>query len=58
MTIIREYPCPHCETMLEVTDPAAKFNCANCNRLLGVDTDAEFEDGMWRDLTELYIVKP
>ncbi len=54
-----EYPCPNCEADVRVALPAAKYaTCPECKAKLEIHPDADFEDGMWHDRTELSIVDP
>ncbi len=49
-----QYPCPVCEADVRVSLPAAKYvTCPECNVKLEVRPDADWEDGMWHDRTEL-----
>lgn len=36
--------------------PNRRVNCPHCNALFGIDADAEFVDGIWRDRTKLWRV--
>lgn len=49
------YSCPICSDDVSVARPIAdKFViCTGCGSKLSVDVDAEFENGMWHDLTSL-----
>ena len=54
---MRTYECPNCGDDIEVRDKerlAESVSCSSCKTFFGVDTDAEFLDGMWRDRTKLY----
>lgn len=53
MKQIREYPCPHCEDEIEVDGNETSRTCKSCGQIYHVNYDAEFVDGMWRDLTKL-----
>lgn len=54
---VRYYSCPQCHDDLPVGDGDVTANCQNCRKTFAVDRDAEFRDGMWRDLTTLRPVK-
>ncbi len=48
------YECPKCGEWIEILPTTEKeFKCPWCNEVLRLDADAEFENGMWRDLSKL-----
>lgn len=47
----RNYDCPGCGDSLTFKDSGDHIYCRHCQRHYGLDPDAEFVDGMWRDLT-------
>jgi transcription initiation factor IIE alpha subunit len=55
----REYECPNCGDWVAIlhTTPGA-FDCPWCKEPLTLSTDAEFRDGMWRDLSRLVSNRP
>jgi DNA-directed RNA polymerase subunit RPC12/RpoP len=51
------YSCPSCEADVAVTLPVAKYvTCPECHSKLEIHPDAEFEDGLWHDRTELAVI--
>jgi len=53
-----DFECPNCDEWLSVPLPYAKYvNCPWCKSKLEIHPDAEFEDGLWHDRTELSIVE-
>lgn len=48
-----ELQCPACDCDIELSHDAKAVECPHCQAALVVDVDAEFTDGMWRDLTKL-----
>ncbi len=53
-----EYECPVCNEWITVqlegeNDPHVR---CTCGQLLRLDADAEFENGMWHDLSKLVTV--
>jgi DNA-directed RNA polymerase subunit RPC12/RpoP len=56
---MQTYECPGCEEEVKVGDSQLLIKCPMCNHDLIVCRDAEFVNGMWKDLTTLVrIVKP
>lgn len=49
----KEYPCPYCGDACEVDDNDIDGSCLSCGTIYKVNRDAEFVDGMWKDLTKL-----
>lgn len=48
--VMKEFTCPKCSSSIT----GEKFAlCSECNTAFRVDADAEFVDGIWRDLTTL-----
>lgn len=48
------YECPKCDEYVEILSTTPEhFNCPWCGQSLRLSTDAEFEDGMWHDLSRL-----
>lgn len=47
------YSCPCCGDDVTVGEKAQSVFCPSCETHLSVDRDAEFERGMWHDLTTL-----
>jgi DNA-directed RNA polymerase subunit RPC12/RpoP len=53
-----QYTCPNCEADVSVALPVARYaTCPECHFKLEIHPDAEFEDGHWRDRTELSVVE-
>jgi hypothetical protein len=53
-----EYECPECGEWVSVELPApAQVKCTNpeCNLMLSVDVDAEFDENGWHDRTTLSV---
>ena len=48
-----EYCCPCCYSDVTVGETEAFVRCPACKTLLEVNRDADFKDGLWRDLTTL-----
>lgn len=48
------YNCPNCEQEIEVLATDKEVECSRCDKVFIVDHDAEFENGVWKDLTSLY----
>ena len=56
---MKEYDCPVCRESIEVPDHETEaVHCNACDHNARVNRDAEFVDGMWRDLTTLSIPQP
>lgn len=51
-------PTTGCDEELELRDFAIAITCPECQETFDVDTDAEFVNGSWRDLTKLVLRKP
>jgi hypothetical protein len=49
----KEYDCPKCGDPVEVGDNDIYWVCKGCCNEGRIDRDAEFVDGMWKDLTSL-----
>lgn len=51
----QDYQCPTCESWIEIlpTTNQNAFDCPWCKEPLYLNVDAEFRDGMWRDLSRL-----
>lgn len=49
----RVFECPICGCDINVEGEAKQVSCSACESLFLVCNDAEFVDGMWRDLTTL-----
>ena len=49
------YECPACHDDVPVAGDANKVRCPHCRVNLLVDHDAEFVNGLWRDLTHLVL---
>ena len=51
----RDYECPKCGDWIELhTETSGTvFKCPWCNERLRLDADAEFENGIWHDLSKL-----
>jgi DNA-directed RNA polymerase subunit RPC12/RpoP len=47
------YSCPVCQDDVRVADNTHWITCTGCGSRLEVDRDAQFEGGMWHDLTKL-----
>jgi ribosomal protein L37AE/L43A len=54
---IREYPCPVCDEDVKVEDRDRIAQCDHCKVILNINTDADFDDGRWKDLTTLSVRK-
>jgi Zn finger protein HypA/HybF involved in hydrogenase expression len=52
-----ELECPKCEEWIEISTSFGEITCPECNASWTIDTDAEFVDGQWRDLTKLHPIK-
>jgi DNA-directed RNA polymerase subunit RPC12/RpoP len=53
------YSCPECEEDVPTRLPLAKYvTCPGCKSKLEIHPDADFENGMWHDLTTLSVVDP
>ena len=50
----KEYPCPNCEDEVELDGNVTELTCKSCGQQIKVDYDAEFDNGMWHDMTKLY----
>jgi len=50
-----ECPNPECQEWIEILPTTQKddFSCPWCDEKLRLDIDAEFENGMWHDLSKL-----
>jgi DNA-directed RNA polymerase subunit RPC12/RpoP len=54
-----DHECPQCGDTVLVPLPYPKYvDCQECKSKLEIHPDAEFEDGLWHDRTELSIVDP
>ncbi len=53
--MIVNYECPTCgeDVPVDHDRPKDLARCPQCDGLFAVDTDAEYVDGGWRDLTSL-----
>jgi len=49
----KEYPCPYCADEVIVDENDIDGSCLSCGTIYKVNRDAEFVDGVWRDLTNL-----
>jgi len=47
------YSCPVCSDDVEATDDSHIVICESCTTRLRVERDAQFDRGMWHDLTRL-----
>jgi hypothetical protein len=49
------YDCPTvgCDALIEVDERYANIRCPSCHVLFELDTDADYHDGAWHDLTRL-----
>ena len=53
------YECPKCEEWVEILPTTGEnLECPWCKVKLRLDTDAEFENGMWHDLSKLRFANP
>lgn len=53
-----DFECPNCFEWLKVPIPYARYvDCPSCRAKLEIHPDAEFDEGVWHDLTELSIVE-
>lgn len=54
------FECKCCGHEIEVDlarlKPDSRAQCDHCNAIYGVDVDAEFVDGAWRDCSQLWRV--
>lgn len=50
---LEEYNCPECDTPFRVAPTTEYFAC-KCGYGIRIDRDAEFRDGMWRNLTKVW----
>ncbi len=49
-----EYECPVCGDYIAILPTTPEnFDCPWCKEPLFISSDAEFEDGIWHDLTRL-----
>jgi hypothetical protein len=53
----RPYDCPQCGAEIEFAPEDRLRFCGDCGALLELDADAEFIDGMWRDLPKVIVHK-
>ena len=53
----KEYSCPECEEDVTVGEKDETVWCGYCGNKLDVCRDAEFIDGRWKDLTQLFIAQ-
>ena len=54
---MKTYNCPECGEEIVITQDSLTYtDCPTCKAKLSIDVDAEFVDGMWRDLTTLHKV--
>ncbi len=49
--------CPKCEEPISILPGQDKVTCPDCGTHWSISVDAEFTDGMWRDLTYVTEVK-
>jgi DNA-directed RNA polymerase subunit RPC12/RpoP len=57
MQMSKLYDCPQCGAEVEFTPEDGLKFCRDCGALLELDADAEFIDGMWRDLSKVIVHK-
>ncbi len=55
---MKTYDCPSCGAEVEWPSYQRMVFCPECGTLLELDVDAEFENGMWRDLSRVIAHKP
>lgn len=53
MIMTKEYPCPYCEDEIIVDGNDTEVTCKSCGINIRISYDAEFIDGVWKDLTTL-----
>lgn len=54
-----EYECPVCGEWVAILPTTPElFPCPWCKEPLQISSDAEFEGGMWHDLTRLISTRP
>jgi hypothetical protein len=53
----REEECPLCGEWITYGDQQDCVICPSCQNTLGIDVDADFVNGSWRNLTHLYVPK-
>jgi len=55
----KEYDCPNCGTPISIPEECLTTvddtcQCSECGSRFVIGYDADFVDGVWRDLTKLY----
>lgn len=58
MKIPLTYDCPKCGDAVQFPPEDTRGQCLGCKREWRLNPDAEFTDGLWKDLTTLTEIEP